>query len=82
MALKLRTNGSFLSEYVLSKSDINRLEQLNSEDYHILFGKYVLLDDYANAEYYFSMFTNEEKEMYKQYPIFYLFEKLNHNEEH
>lgn len=66
----------------LSKSDINRLEQLNSEDYHILFGKYVLLDDYANAEYYFSMFTNEEKEMYKQYPIFYLFEKLNHNEEH
>ena len=63
----------------LAKTEIDQLDHLDSEDHQILFGKYVLLDDYYQADNYFSMFTDQEKEAYKKYPIFTLFEKINHS---
>lgn len=59
----------------LSGQDINYLTELKSESYQVLFGKNVLLGNHEKASFYFSKFSVQEKEEYKTYPIYKLFQE-------
>ena len=55
---------------IFDDSDMEKLNSLVSTDYHILFGKYVLQGLKDKADEQFNLFSEEEKEQYKKYPIF------------
>ena len=60
----------------LSSADIEVLKSIKSEDKRVLFGRSVLLGDRTKAEQYFDLMLDEEKEIYKDYPIYRLFNEL------
>ena len=69
MQIKKRRNG-------LSLEDLSIISRIDSGELHILFGKYVLLGNKQQAKKYFDKFTIEEKERYKQFPIYELYKKI------
>ena len=60
----------------LSEADINALNSMDHPDYCIQFGKNVLLENRKAAERCFSEFSEEERTMYKDYPIYKLYSQL------
>ena len=59
-----------------SKDDENILRSIVSSDDVILFGKYVLLDNYKKANEYFNRITANEKEIIMESPIYNLYKKM------
>lgn len=57
-------------------SDTILLNSIVCNEVHVMFGKSVLLEDKTNAEMYFEQFTEDEKIMYKGFPIYKLFLEL------
>ena len=60
----------------IEQTDIDTLNSLDSTDYRVLFGKYVLQGLKKEANEQFSRFSEEEKERYKTYPIFKYYAQL------
>jgi len=63
-----------------SKDDENNLKSIVSSDYVILFGKYVLLDNYEKSNEYFNRITANEKEIIMESPIYNLYKKMINTE--
>ena len=59
-----------------SKDDENILRSIVSSDDVILFGKYVLLENYKKANEYFNRITANEKEIIMESPIYNLYKKM------
>lgn len=69
MQIKKRRSG-------LSLKDINSINSIESDEIHILFGKYVLLGNKQQAKTCFDRFTIEDRESYEQFPIYELYRQL------
>lgn len=59
-----------------NKGDFNLLNKIESDEIHILFGKYVLLGDKTKAQIYFKRFSDEDQSRYKGFPIYKLYSQL------
>lgn len=59
------------------KEDRKHLLEIQPEDYVVSFGKSVLLQQKGDADNYYKKLTDEEKEDIKDYPIMYLYRKLD-----
>ena len=61
----------------IDEEEIEYLNSLNDIDIYVRFGKYVLLDDKINASMVFNQFSEDEKEYFKNLPIYNLFLNLS-----
>ena len=52
------------------------MNKIESDEIHILFGKYVLLGDKTKAQIYFKRFSDEDQSRYKGFPIYKLYIQL------
>jgi hypothetical protein len=59
-----------------NKDDLDLLNKIDSDEIHILFGKYVLLGDKTKAQIYFKRFSDEDQSRYKGFPIYKLYSQL------
>ena len=69
MQIKKRRTG-------LSAEDLNIISSINTDELHILFGKYVLLGNKQQAKTCFDRFTIEDRERYAQFPIYELYKHI------
>ena len=60
----------------LNSEDLSAIESIESCEIPVMFGKNVLIGNKQQAEMYFDKLTKEEKEAYKQFPIYELFRQL------
>ena len=59
-----------------NKDDFDQLNKIDSDEKHILFGKYVLLGNDTKAKKYFEQFSEEDQSRYKGFPIYKLYDQL------
>lgn len=59
-----------------NKDDLDLLNKIDSDEIHILFGKYVLLGNKTKAQKYFEQFSEEDQSRYKDFPIYKLYGQL------
>lgn len=59
-----------------NKNDLELLNKIDSDEIHILFGKYVLLGNRTKAQRYFEQFSEEDQSRYKDFPIYKLYSEL------
>ena len=59
-----------------NKDDLDLLNKIDSDEIHILFGKYVLLGNKIKAQKYFEQFSEEDQSRYKGFPIYKLYGQL------
>ena len=69
MQIKKRRTG-------LSAEDLNIISSIDTDELHILFGKYVLLGNKQQAKTCFDRFTIEDRERYAQFPIYELYKHI------
>ena len=69
MQIKIRRNE-------LCDGDLRMIESIDSDEIHIQFGKNVILGDKKKAKALFDEFSEEEREIYKHYPIYTLYKQL------
>jgi hypothetical protein len=60
----------------LDDEDVNQLNSVKDTDKVLSFGKYTLLGDKSKAKAFFDLLTKEERDFYKTYPIYYLYNNL------
>lgn len=59
-----------------NKDDLDLLNKIESDETHILFGKYVLLADKTKAQIFFKQFSDEDQSIYEGTPIYKLYSQL------
>ena len=61
---------------IWGEEEYAELESMTNSTTQALFGKFVLFEDRKKADYYFNKMTAEEREQYREYPIFTLYQQL------
>ena len=56
--------------------ELKTLEDIESLDSIVMFGKNVLLENLGDANYWYDLLSEDEKKEYSEYPIMHLFERL------
>ena len=59
-----------------NKDELDLLNKIDSDELHIIFGKYVLLGNKTKAQQYFEQFSEEDQSKYKSFPIYKLYGQL------
>ena len=60
----------------LSEEDITAIQNIDHPDSRIQFGKTVLLEDKKSASEFYNLFSDEDRKIYQEYPIYKLYMDL------
>lgn len=60
----------------LDETDIIYLQNIESEDCGLMFGKYVLLEEREMAKSLYEMFSEEDQKKYQSYPIYFMYKNM------